>query len=333
MSLINKSFSHIYIERRATGYDLTTDILKRFPDSLRIEINHYKDVFNRPGQSFAAQKQSRKLILAVKEPPFLYPGSEFCFSEAGQDSYYTTPALNCVYDCDYCFLQGMYVSANLVIFVNTDDFLKEASELVRENPMHLSVSNETDLPAIENIAPLCTVWTDWAAAHDHVSMEIRTKSAHTGYLKQLTTNPQTVLAWTLSPQTVIDRYENRTPPLKQRIEAVKQAIQLGWKVRLCWDPVIFFPGWEDAYSESVKTVLRSVPPETITDVHVGVFRMNTRYLKNIQRLRMDTDVLYQVFERRGDSVKYPAEVREKISRHMMSALGEFLPPEKIRIIG
>ncbi len=333
MSLINRSFSHIYVERRSEGYDLTSKILERFPDSQKINIAHYKDVFNRPGQSFPVQKKSRKLILAVKEPPYLYKGSDFCYHDPNSDFYYTTPALNCVYDCDYCFLQGMYVSANLVIFVNTGDFLKEASELVRDNPAHLSVSYETDLPAIANIAPLCAVWIEWAAAQNHASMEIRTKSVNTGYLKHLTPNPQTVLAWTLSPQTVIDRYEHRTPPLIQRIEAVKRAIQLGWDVRLCWDPVIFFPGWEDAYSESVKTVHRSVPQEAVSDAHIGVFRMNTRYLKNIQRLRMDTDALYQVFERRGESVTYPAEVREKLTGRMISALGEFLPSEKIRVIG
>ena len=29
---------------------------------------------------------------------------------------------NCIYDCDYCYLQGMYPSANIVVFVNHEDF-------------------------------------------------------------------------------------------------------------------------------------------------------------------------------------------------------------------
>ena len=31
--------------------------------------------------------------------------------------------LNCVYDCRYCFLQGMFRSAHYVVFVNYDDFV------------------------------------------------------------------------------------------------------------------------------------------------------------------------------------------------------------------
>ena len=33
--------------------------------------------------------------------------------------------LNCVYDCSYCFLQGMFNSANYLVFVNYEDYFKE----------------------------------------------------------------------------------------------------------------------------------------------------------------------------------------------------------------
>ena len=33
--------------------------------------------------------------------------------------------LNCIYDCKYCFLQGMFRSANFVIFVNYESFMNE----------------------------------------------------------------------------------------------------------------------------------------------------------------------------------------------------------------
>ena len=38
--------------------------------------------------------------------------------------------LNCVYDCRYCFLQGMYRSANYVLFVNYDDFRVQIEESI-----------------------------------------------------------------------------------------------------------------------------------------------------------------------------------------------------------
>ena len=41
--------------------------------------------------------------------------------------------LNCVYDCRYCFLQGMYSSANYVLFVNYEDFEGAIAEEIGEN--------------------------------------------------------------------------------------------------------------------------------------------------------------------------------------------------------
>jgi spore photoproduct lyase len=60
------NFSHIYIEESAKNYPLSKLAIKKFSKSTIIEINHYKDVFNRPNQDFQIQKSSMKLILAKK---------------------------------------------------------------------------------------------------------------------------------------------------------------------------------------------------------------------------------------------------------------------------
>ena len=36
---------------------------------------------------------------------------------------------NCLFDCKYCFLQGMYSSANYVIFVNYEDYYEEIKKI------------------------------------------------------------------------------------------------------------------------------------------------------------------------------------------------------------
>ena len=45
-------------------------------DILEIQIDHYKDIFNRSGQDFQTQKLSMNIILAKKIKPFLYPASD-----------------------------------------------------------------------------------------------------------------------------------------------------------------------------------------------------------------------------------------------------------------
>lgn len=54
--LFNFPFSHIYVEEKVMDHELTRKILSRYAKSSVIPIAHYKDVFNRPNQSFLLQK-------------------------------------------------------------------------------------------------------------------------------------------------------------------------------------------------------------------------------------------------------------------------------------
>ena len=38
---------------------------------------------------------------------------------------------NCIYDCRYCFLQGMYRSAHYVVFINYEDYQWAIEERLR----------------------------------------------------------------------------------------------------------------------------------------------------------------------------------------------------------
>ena len=111
------NFAHIYVEHAARDYPQTRALLDRFPHAQVVPVDDYKDVFARPRQHFQTQKNSVKLILAVKKDRFLYPGSGISQRFDLDNFYYNTLLLNCVYNCDYCYLQGMYPSANIVVFV------------------------------------------------------------------------------------------------------------------------------------------------------------------------------------------------------------------------
>ena len=62
--------------------------------------------------------------------------------------------LNCLYNCDYCFLQGMYSSGNMIVFVNQIDLQKAINEEIAKNKtsdssITISVSYNTDLLAMD----------------------------------------------------------------------------------------------------------------------------------------------------------------------------------------
>ena len=147
-------FSHIYIEEALLGGEEAEAILRKFPKAKCIPIRHYKDLFNRRKQNRALQEKSRKLILAKKEGQRIYPGAPVCQSFSESAFYYASLLMNCPFHCEYCYLQGMYPSANLVLFLNLEDYFSDCRRLIKEKgSLYLCISYDTDLLALEELYP------------------------------------------------------------------------------------------------------------------------------------------------------------------------------------
>ena len=336
MKSLQNNFSHIYIEKNVAGYPLTDLVMKNFSERKIIWIDHYKDIFNRVGQDFQSQKTSMNLILAKKTPPFLYPASDMVQEFDTPNVFYNTPVLNCIYNCEYCFLQGMYPSGNLVVFVNEDD-LKNAIDMKLNDPIDplkptvVSVSYNTDLLAMENIMPLTRSWVKYAGTKKDLIIEIRTKSALFPAIKDLDVVKNVILSWTLSPQIICDRYEYTAPPLKSRIRAVKQALAHGWPVRLCFDPVLLVDNWYEVYTEFFNQLFLEIQKDQLIDVTLGVFRMNKDYYKRIRKRDTRSDLYYRDYSVEGNTVAVNKKERVDALHKLRSHLNNFLPIKKILV--
>jgi spore photoproduct lyase len=323
-------FTHLYIEEAARDLADTHAVIARFPDAQRIIIDDYKQVFNRPRQDFQAQKRAMKLILACKKDQFIYDGSPYAPDFGAPNFYYNTLLLNCLYNCDYCYLQGMYPSANVVAFVNTQPFFEAAEAVLRdEGSLYLAISYDTDLLAFERILPHCRRWIDWAEARDKVSIELRTKSANFANLPQEAAPRNTILAWTLSPAAIAAKYEPRTPSLKARLKSMAAAAAAGWRIRICIDPVLPVADWQVQYSALIDAIFASVPAEAVQDVSLGVFRMNADYLSHLRKSRFDSDILFYPYTREGDASTCTPEVRKHMLSVLADKLATHIPPDRI----
>ena len=120
-------FSHVYVEDKARSFPLTAKILEKTKGAVVIPIAHYKDIFDRPRQDTLAQKKDPALILAVREGNRIFKGAPVCQSFGQRNFYYASTVMNCPFDCAYCYLKGMYPSAQPVVFVNFEDYEKEVT--------------------------------------------------------------------------------------------------------------------------------------------------------------------------------------------------------------
>ena len=327
-------FSHIYIESKAQGFNLTKKCIRNFPKAKIIEISDYKSIFNRPRQDFQTQKQSMKLILAIKKPPYIYKGTDILQDGGYKNFYYNTPMLNCLYNCSYCFLQGMYSSANIVVFVNEIDMQDSVkNEIVKrvhkDQPLMLSISYNTDLMAFENILPITKNWIQFAKLNLDLNLEIRTKSGLYHSIKDIESSDQIVLAWTLSPDKVVRKYELNTPPLSKRISAIKLALKDGWKVRLCFDPILYYNNWENDYLELFNKVKSSLNLDQVLDITVGTFRMSNDYFNRIRKSKPNSGLFYQNYKNENGIISIDSKKKNSIFKLVSDNFSNYLPQNKI----
>lgn len=331
INLLNSSFSHIYIEKKALNHLNTKKVLDYFPKAQIIEINHYKDVFSRSHQDFNLQKKCQNLILAVKTDNLIYEGAEVCENFGNNHFYYTSTMMNCIYDCEYCYLQGMYPSANVVIFVNIEDIFNEVKNLLKKHPVYLCVSYDTDMLAFENVIGYGRKWIEFAKEHDDLKIELRTKSANFKAIEDLETQKNVILAWTLSPDKIIKEYENKTPSLKDRLSSIKEAIDKGWKVRICFDPILYLRKWQENYKDLIETTFEEVPAEKVYDISIGVFRVSKDYLKKMRRQRSESILLNYPYETIDGVCSYDNELSEKMIQYINNLVKKHISEEKIYV--
>lgn len=322
-------FSHIYVEEDVLELERTKQVLKYFKHSSIIVIKDYRDVFNRKKQCHAIQKECQNLILAKKKKDFLYPASPVCQSFGNEHFYYSTSMMNCIYDCEYCFLKGMYPSGNIVVFMNLEDFFDEVRKVLLKHPVYLCVSYDTDMLALEPIFHYGKLWSKFSKTYDDLSIEIRTKGTFSEEWKKIAISQNVILAFTLSPDYVAQKYEHGTPNLSQRIAMIQQAIQIGYPVRICFDPIVVFPNYERSYQLMIQQVSKEVDLTQVKDISVGSFRISKNYLSNMRKQYPNSSVLQYPYVCEQGFYHLPNEILNQVESIVMDELTKIVSKDKI----
>ena len=216
----------IYFEESISEHPRTLGIFERFPQATRVPCSNYQEVFNPNGQNFRLQKKKPSLILAQKEGNFALPIPE-SYGVGGKTNYYFSHMLNCLYDCRYCFLQGMYSSANYVLFVNYEDFLKDIVQKTSEShePAWFFSGYDCDSLALDSISQFSSFFLPHFSKLSNSYLELRTKSVNIKPLLKSEAVPNIITAFSFTPQEISEQIEKGVPSVNSRIEAMKKLLK------------------------------------------------------------------------------------------------------------
>ena len=164
--------------------------------------------------------------------------------------------LNCLYDCRYCFLQGMYSSANYVLFVNYEDFLKDIVQKTSESPepAWFFSGYDCDSLALDSISQFSSFFLPHFSKLSNSYLELRTKSVNIKPLLKSKAVPNIITAFSFTPQEISEQIEKGVPSVDSRIKAMKKLTSHGWPIGLRIDPIIDCIDFTDRYANLFQNI-------------------------------------------------------------------------------
>jgi len=279
----------IYIEHDVAEHPRTLEIQGRFPEARRIYCERYTEIFNRKAQNFRLQKKQPALILAGKYRQRLLPVPGG-YGLGTPHAYYFSHMLNCLYDCRYCFLQGMFRSAHYVLFVNYEDFARDIEQVIRSHgsgPVQFFSGYDCDSLALDPLTRFTEFYVPLFAGHPQALLELRTKSTQIRKLLARRPVSNCVVAFSFTPQPVAVALEHKTPSIARRIEAMVRLQQQGWQIGLRFDPVIFETNYRNNYARLFNDIFCAIDRDALHSVTLGSMRLPAAYFNNMVRLYPD----------------------------------------------
>lgn len=322
-------FSTIYIEEAILDHPRVKAIRERFSQRQVIACRHYGELFNPKNQNFRLQKQQPALILAIKHGERVLPAPPG-YGIGAEHNYYFSHMLNCIYDCRYCFLQGMYRSAHTVLFVNYDEFIGEMMTIAGKHvnqPVHFFSGYDGDSLALEPLSGFAKTFVPAIRQIPNAWLELRTKSTQVRQLLEMAVEDRCVTAFSFTPEPVSAATEHGVPNLHQRIEAIRKLQDHGWPVGLRLDPLIDCDNFEDLYRGLLEALFKTIDGARIHSISFGPFRMPENFFTQMVRLYPEEPLFAGNMENNNGMVSYGDSRENEMRSHLESMLLDYVQPE------
>jgi spore photoproduct lyase len=236
-------------------------------------------------------------------------------------NFYFSHVLNCLYDCRYCFLQGMYRSAHYVVFVNYEAFQDSIASMTDADPdrdLYFFSGYDGDSLALDAITGFVDSFVPFFA--------LRTKSAAIRPLLRHEPSDNVVVAFSFTPVAASEALEHRVPPLEARVSAMQEIAARGYRLGLRFDPLLYTQGYRDQYRELFEAIVPKLDAASLHSVSFGPFRVPRDYFQRMAKL-YPKEKLFAGIDPASPMVSYPPELEAEMRAFCEIELGRLVPAE------
>jgi len=321
----------LYIEQDLQSHPRVLALRRRFPEANVITCERYGEILNRKAQNFRLQKKNPALIVSRKHEGHVLPAPAG-YGIGGEHNYYFSHMLNCLYDCRYCFLQGMYRSAHYVWFVNYEDFLAQITRICHghgREPVYFYSGYDCDSLALEPVTDFSAHFIPAMMQLENAYLELRTKSTQIRHLLKLPPHQRVIIAFSFTPGEIAELLEHKVPSLERRIEAMVKLQQQGWPLGLRFDPLIYTPGYQALYQRLFDRIFTRVQASRVHSISFGAMRMPENFYQKAVQLYPRERLFAADLERNGGMLSYPQAVEKQMMDFCHASLLEYVAPAQL----
>ncbi len=328
-------FQTLYIEQAVLDHPRVQALRRRLRRVPALCCRSYTELLNPHQQNFRLQKRRPALILARKQgrPVLAAPAGH---GIGGSHDFYFSHLLNCPYDCRYCFLQGKFRSAHLVLFVNYEDYARAIQDTIGKLPgarPHFFSGYDGDSLALDPLTGFSDYFLPLFRNYPQALLELRTKSTQGRRLLQTEPAHNCVLAFSISPEPIRRALEHGVAPLQRRLAIISRLQQHGWPLGLRFDPLILHRNYRALYRQLFQQLFDQLDPNRLHSVTLGVFRLPAVYFRRISDLYPEEPLLAQALHTANGATSYAAEQKKEMLDWCQNELRAYLPAQILHVQG
>ncbi len=315
-------FRKILLEKEVREYPETQNILERFKHIPTQEIDRVDSFFGRVYKPYLQKRDSLQLFLGKKRGKLLKKTPD-AYGMGKDPHYYFVHAYNCVFECEYCYLQGYFSSPDIVLFLNHAEICKAIKE---QTKIDLEAGNDqvwfhagefSDSLALASWTGELSAYWNCFKDLPSATLELRSKSANIKPVLEQEPLQNVIISFSMSPKDVVEEVEHGTAPVSARIKAAGKLQRAGFPIAFHFDPVIHRPNWEDQYQCLFEEMQEHISMSQVRYASLGTVRFSSDDLRQVRNNYPQSKLLGAVFEKDHDGKhQYPLDMR----RHMLLEL-------------
>ena len=265
----------IYCEKNIEEYQLGKELLQKFKDIPKIEIQSHNAIEE-------MRKKENKEFLNMKSNLIIGVRKTHKFVENHKISDFLVPytSSGCIAACMYCYLVCNYNKcAYLRLFVNREEMLEKIIKVSNKSEKELTfeIGSNSDL-ILENTITQNLVWTIENFKAEKGKLTFPTKFDMVDNILPLNHGGKVIVRMSVNPEEIINKVEFGTSRLTGRIEAINKLKEAGYKVGILIAPVIFVDNWKELYLELIKRLKEQLSDKAKKDILFEVIFMTYSYI-------------------------------------------------------